>query len=353
MRIVFFGAGIEPVRTDQRSANPYVDLLLASVKDRSQISGAESTQLHRGGLLDIAHFHWPEFDLSRRRFPMALVRTFQILATARALRQRGAAIVWTVHNLRPHERLHPRLESWFYRHWLGLVDGALALSGTARDLAQERYPSLAQIPFEVTPHGHYRPTLSNTVDRAAVRDGLGYAVADHVIGFIGQIRPYKQVPELIELFRQIEDPDVRLLIAGNAGHEDLAEQVRRAAEGDRRIRLELRFLTEIELQEFTAASDLIALPYRDILNSGSAIYALSCDRPVLAPRVGSLSELQALVGSPAVTLFEPPLTPQTLRAAVPLEPLAAPFDLHALDWDVIAAQTERLYTAAIAHRARR
>jgi beta-1,4-mannosyltransferase len=39
------------------------------------------------------------------------------------------------------------------------------------------------------------------------------------------------------------------------------------------------------------AADLIALPYKEILNSGSAILALSFDRPILVPAAGALAEL--------------------------------------------------------------
>ena len=48
----------------------------------------------------------------------------------------------------------------------------------------------------------------------------------------------------------------------------------------------------------------MVLPYRAILNSGAAIFALSRARPVLAPNTGSLPELQAIVGSDWLHLYD-------------------------------------------------
>ena len=52
------------------------------------------------------------------------------------------------------------------------------------------------------------------------------------------------------------------------------------------------------------ASDGVILPYKRILNSGSALHALSRHRPILAPAIGSLTELRAQLRGGWVHLFE-------------------------------------------------
>ena len=65
-----------------------------------------------------------------------------------------------------------------------------------------------------------------------------------------------------------------------------------------------------------AAADVIALPYRAILNSGSALYALSVGRPVIAPQLGSLPELAAEAGTDWVEFYEGEFSAEKLRSAL-------------------------------------
>ena len=66
---------------------------------------------------------------------------------------------------------------------------------------------------------------------------------------------------------------------------------------------------------YLPATDLVVLPYRDILNSGSAVLALSFDRPVLVPRRGSLGDLQNHVGRQWVRTYEGDIGAAELEAA--------------------------------------
>ncbi|MGH6683335.1 MAG: hypothetical protein ACRECA_05330, partial [Pseudolabrys sp.] len=81
-----------------------------------------------------------------------------------------------------------------------------------------------------------------------------------------------------------------------------------------------------------------------ILNSGSAILALSFDRPILVPAQGALAELYDIVGTDWVRLYEGALSPDIVRGAVqwtkahPLNP-GARARLDALNWDRIARLT--------------
>jgi hypothetical protein len=108
----------------------------------------------------------------------------------------------------------------------------------------------------------------------------------------------------------------------------------------------LRFLSDDEIQRYVSASDLIVLPYQDILSSGSAVLALSLNRPVLVPRMGAFGELQALVGADWVYTYEDALTAshieQALQCAI-CSARAPVAPLQTMDWDRIAGATIEAY----------
>lgn len=82
------------------------------------------------------------------------------------------------------------------------------------------------------------------------------------VGFAGRIAPEKGLVYLIEAFRRIDEPDARLLLAGDyvnvAGGSDI-DRVRRAIGDDRRVRL-LGLLDGPRMRDFYASIDVFALP---------------------------------------------------------------------------------------------
>ena len=65
-----------------------------------------------------------------------------------------------------------------------------------------------------------------------------------------------------------------------------------------------------------AASSLSCAPFRAILNSASVILALSFSCPVIAPRLGSLQDIEAQVGKEWITLYDGELNLPTMLKAV-------------------------------------
>ena len=333
-----------------RNDNPYTWLLYqpmhAQVTDFSYRSAL-------AGRYDILHLHWPERELNVYRGSMKAGARLRLrLALLDVLRARGTKVVWTVHNLSSHEGLHPRIESWFWPEFTKRVDGYIALSETGRLAARERFPNLANIPGYVIPHGHYRgeyPVDAN-VD---ARKELGIAAGAKVVLFFGLIREYKNVPALIRAFRDLADEELVLLIAGRPNSEALAEQLRGQSAGDARIRLHLHSIPIERVQYFFRAADLVALPYRDILNSGTALLALSFNRPVLVPGRGAMSELRAGIGADWVRTYAGELDGEELQRALRWaiensRPPEAP--LSSLEWPKIAEQTLQAYSEIRAMR---
>jgi beta-1,4-mannosyltransferase len=305
------------------------------------------------GTCDVWHIHWPDALLnSPRRGHVArdVAGTLALLAMSRA---RGVAVVCTVHNLASHDRRYPRLERFFWSSFTSRVDGIISPSRAGLDAALRQWPRLERVPASVIPHGHYRALYPSPPDRAAARATLGVATDTVVISFAGQIRAYKDIPGLVRSFKELPDGRLRLVIAGRPETQTMERQVRAVAAGDDRISLHLSFATDEEVQTVVRAADLVVLPYREVLNSGSAILALSLDRPVLVPDLGAMAELSQETGPEWVRTYGGQITSSVLGSAIawaqsfdraPKAPLA-PFD-----WPGIGAATLEAYRRALLQR---
>jgi beta-1,4-mannosyltransferase len=299
---------------------------------------------------DVFHLHWPEYYLGTSPLK-ALVGTLGLLFCIAWLRFRGTRIVWTAHNLHSHNNRYPRIERQFWRVLTPMFDGYIALSESSARMVREQFPALRKTPFAVIPHGDYRSSYPATISVAEARDRLGIPSGQTIVQFFGGINPYKNVPHLIEMFRRAAVPESMLVIAGRPSSEEVERQVRSAAGDDRRIQLHLRRVPEDEVQVFFKAADLVVLPFLEILNSGSAILALSFDKPVLVPNAGSLPELQAQVGSDWVRTFSGQLSSEELGSAISWsrnKTRALQVNLAPFAWPSIARDTLSLYERLIA-----
>lgn len=322
--------------------NPYNFLLYSAM----QRAGADVAEYSSRALMtsswDVLHIHWPESLLETRSYRAARWSEIKYTFLLDYVRKRGTKVVWTVHDLKPHDLVFPALENRFWDAVLDRLDGVTALTHSGLDLALQRFPRLSRLPAFVIPHGHYRDQYPCGITRQQARERLGVPPSASVVTYFGQIRPYKNVPRLIECVRGCGE-DVRLFVCGRLSKRvDMEQDLRLAAGDDPRIRLLLEFIPDEEVQVYLTAADLLVFPYRDILNSGSALLGLSFDRPVLVPNRGAMQELQQAVGADWVRLYDGDLNTDVIRDALawalttqrppraPLEPFA---------WNVIARDT--------------
>lgn len=323
-----------------RAVNPYNSLLYGAI----ELAGIEVEEFGPRTLFgrppDVVHIHWPEWLFSAENALRARAQSSAFCWMVTRLRNRGSRIVWSVHNLDGHYRWQPEHErlrwDWFTRH----IDGWISMSQHAIDATIERYPHLARIPHAVIPHGHYLGVYPNVVRRLEVRHALGIPDDARVMAAIGNLQPYKQIPMLAQVFAQIPGDDVRLIIAGKAGRGVDADI--RAVE-DKRIVYRPGFVSNDDLQVYHRAADLVILPYRDILNSGSAILALSFGVPVLVPELGAMGELRHTIGGNWVQSYAGDLTPEHVLSALDGAPRRESPDLSALNWSRIGALTADFY----------
>jgi len=321
--------------------NPYIAQLAAALKAEPGIEVLHfSWRTALLGRYDLVHLHWPEI-LVRGASPVrALSRQLRLALLLARWRLTGTPIVRTLHNVRPHDGVTPA-----QRRLLALVDrltvAAIALNPVDVD-TQSR-------PTTLIPHGHY-------VDWATRLPAARRAAEPGHIVFAGLIRPYKNVPALIAAFRDLPDPAARLHVAGEPAGGSVADELQRAAAGDDRITLDLRFLEDDELAGTLARAALVALPYQEMHNSGAALLALSLARPVLLPDNAVNRELRDEVGARWVQLYRGRLTGEVLADALAAVADRAPEDrpdLGARHWTTAGARHLEVYRTALDGRSKR
>jgi beta-1,4-mannosyltransferase len=332
-----------------RQENPYNWLLYAAIQDVGvnvqEFTFSKLLQQH----YNILHLHWPEMPLNQRNpFKAIALLAFFFLQICLA-KLRGTKIIWTVHNLKAHEGYHPQLEAWFWRGFTRQLDGFISLSQTGLEAARERFPHLRKTPGFVIPHSHYRGEYPCQISRQDARQDLGLNPDEKVLLFFGRIRDYKNVPQLIDIFRATPGVNLRLVIAGRPEASAIA-LLQTLAQTDPRIQLHLEFINGDRAQVFFQAADLVVLPYREILNSGSALLALSFNCPVLVPNRGSMGELQDFVGSDWVQTYSE-LTPAVLiNALADSQAAVGHAPLEAFEGSRIAALTLDAYASLLSPR---
>lgn len=322
------------VRPVRRGANPYTimfaDALAAVDHDIVEMQSSPIRYPRGKGVVIL---HWPDEFFASGTLHHTL-RAWALLLQMRACRRlAGQRIVWVVHNLRPHDRDGmPRRRAAAF---LALLDGAIYLSESARIAAITIYPALAHVPGTVVGHGDYRavehaaPTLPSTIGARPVR-----------LALTGLIRRYKGADLLARVMATLPPGTAALIIAGGCDDDALADELRTLAATVPSLALRFGYLDQNALEATVDDADAIVLPYRAILNSGSALYALSRHRPVIAPRLGSLEELRAQVGAAWLYLYDGDLDVEVLADAVRWlrdTPRPVPPNLSAHRWDAIGA----------------
>ncbi len=333
-----------------KAENPYNWLLYTNMTRLGVEVEEFSLKKLLNGKYAVLHVHQPESLLNDFRFARALARTGAFLLMLRLVRTRRTKVVWTMHNLRAHEGLYPTLEGIFWRAFVRQLDGHISLSELGEEIAVKRLPQLRALPGFVVPHGHYREVYPDVVSREEARLRLAIPSATKTLMFLGQIRPYKGIPHLIRTFRELTDPEAMLLVVGRPNSPSLAAEIEFEASLDPRVRLHLRFIPDEEVQTYLRAADLVVLPYQEIFNSGSALLALSFDRPIMVPSRGALGELRARVGDEWVKTYQGNLSPRGLGAAISWAVGTARHErapLEPLDWKHLACITEQAYQAIL------
>lgn len=280
---------------DYTEANPYQALLYGSVADRidarpGTIDDARVLLATAGaGAGVFFHLHWEDAVYRAERTEAQAEQACErFLSSAERFVAEGGRLVWTVHNLEPHDRLDPGCHDRLWRSLPRLAHAVIAHSPAAAGAVAGRCgPECPGI--RVLPHGNYAAIHRAPGSRAEGRRRLDMPDEATLFLFFGKVRAYKGVDGLIDAFDLLDREDAFLAVAGRQ-HESLAldglpERTRS------RIRVRGGDVPADEVPDLFAAADFAVLPYRRILTSGSLLLAFTLRRPVIAPAFDTVAEL--------------------------------------------------------------
>jgi beta-1,4-mannosyltransferase len=252
---------------------------------------------------DILHLHHPEI-LVERRISSALLVAALFLGYSLMARIAGKKLVWTIHEVDPARRYlltHPFL--WCIRK---LTNAYVFMNRSSEDGFFNQYPEERRKIVWRIPHSSYPVTKMSTADRDEVRAALTQGTDCLLIGFLGEIRPYKN-PAAIQYLPRTNDTGrpVRLVSAGVLHATCDVKQVEaifRSIQPDRLVRMEER-LSDERLSELIQAIDVIFLPYLRGWNSGFAMFALGCNGRLLCSDLPLFREIEETLGRPWIYVF--------------------------------------------------
>ena len=289
------------------NANPYVTLLRNSLSGVAIDVTGLSTLAAIASPPAILHYHWPQNVVSHRSGARGLKNVAATLIRIDWLRRRGTRLVWTVHNLQAHSSKSRWLENLYMTMFVRRLDGIIFLDRSVREEAIRRFPLLGDKPWALIPHGIYGAAGSNSRKREYRRQ-FGLSEKGSLVGFIGDIRPYKGLASALDAFESGQEGLPGLFIGGAFADDLEAPLIRKRIEalrsaGHNITHLERRF-DDREIAEAIRACDALLLPYSAGSNSGLAVLGLETQVPLICSDLPMFSSMQAEMGKYWVRIAE-------------------------------------------------
>lgn len=339
--------------------NPYQRLLAAAQReagvsvDFAATLGEAAVGGAPGGWRRILHLHWlPRGFLG----PRNLLEFARFSRGVRRFRRGPGTVIWTVHNLYAHESKNRRRERRLTEFVLRQCSGVIVHAPSAGRMLRREFEPARNKPVATIPHGNYIDCYPRTVKRAEARGRLGIGPDEPVVTFLGHIRRYKGVENLLRAFRNVAPPAARLVIAGRPADPGTGRLVRELIGRDPRILFFPGLVPDAEIQVYLEAADVVALPYLNVLTSGAAVLAMSFGKACVAPRSGCLPDMLSTQEEFLYDPADPNGLPATLERALGDPELVRACGARNLtraaewSWKHVAAQTIAFYRECVKHR---
>jgi glycosyltransferase involved in cell wall biosynthesis len=205
-----------------------------------------------------------------------------------ACRILGVHLVWTAHNVLPHEPVFANdvlaRRDLAEASDLVLIHSPEALAGLTALGAVPRRAAVVQ-------HGPFHPRLAMESLRVPGADDRPRQFL-----FLGSVREYKGVDSLLTAFSAMpSDIAAHLTIVGQCRDPKLRSSLETLArKSGSRVTLHLERVPDESITSLLAAADVVVLPFRSVTTSGSAMLALSHGRPLIVPDLSGFADLPEL-----------------------------------------------------------
>lgn len=287
--------------------NPYFDAFCDALSDAGVEVVARRSRAATMFRFDILHIHFPEHYVLDHPLGTALRRGLSFLAYATIAKLLGKKVVWTVHDALPNHSRNGWLLWPHLRYVRALIDAYIFMSPASEARFFAAFPRRAGVAVWHLPHGTFDIAPMAPAQRDALRRELTGGVDCLLVGYIGEIKPYKNVEALPQL--PLRDPDgrpVKVLVAGTVQRRcDPALVARSLAQlgPERLVRLP-EYLSNERMAELMQAVDVVLLPYTWGWNSGAVAFAVSCHARLLCSDLPMFRELAEQLGPPWAYVYD-------------------------------------------------
>ena len=281
---------------DFSAGNSYQNMLYSESRKANWIIKALETPFDVSPEVDAVHIHWQNAIWGHSHLERSELMNsdfVSLFSFKNDLPRKRRSTIWTVHNLAPHDSMEMDSE-------LALMRKMNEESDVIHFLTHESVAEIKKfIPVDerkiiVEPPCSYLGFLPNKLNSEAMRQRYGIAKESLIIGFVGQIRPYKNVQLLIDAFLELyeEFHNLVLIVAGLNQDPIVDSSMRELSQQFDYIHYIDRFLTPIEFAELSSLIQIACYPYTSILNSGSLFSSLSFGHHIVLPNHPGLSSFK-------------------------------------------------------------
>jgi glycosyltransferase involved in cell wall biosynthesis len=246
--------------------------------------------------IDILHIHWPSNYYNSNTCIKILMKL--LIFTIKLLQCRfvGVKIVWAAHNLYPQYHYAGRfpmiynyIQKLARRLIVNISHLIIAHCQAAGNLIQQHFGCKPE-KIIVLPHGSLCGWFPiQGVSKTEARKKLKFPSQAFIYLCFGRIEAYRGIRNLLAACKKHLGNEDLIIIAGKP--TDLSLKRRLESERPPKVIFEMRYIPDEEIEYYFAASDVVVLPYENILTSGAAVTALSFGKPVIAPEMGCLPEM--------------------------------------------------------------
>jgi glycosyltransferase involved in cell wall biosynthesis len=307
-----------PVINSNVFSNPYQTLLYSAIQARYELAKGTPEDalavLNRDGR-GVFHVQWEESALihcdtrySARRARERYIRQLQEYRAA------GGKIIWTVHNLMPHELKYTDTFMTFRRQLASIADRILVHNSYSIEVLERQVGLVGRDRTRVLPHpsylGVYEPVEVTVAQEKNKPSDPGALL------FFGKIRAYKGVATMLRNLPQsfTDGHGIKIHIRGQPLRaESETREIKEQIQSRTDLVCNLRRVPSSDIAPLFRSVGAVVLPYTRFLTSGVAVLGLTLGVPVVAPDTSQMRELFPAV---AHALLFNPRSVRDLRRAV-------------------------------------
>lgn len=202
------------------------------------------------------------------------------------LRKFGIKVVTTIHDLLPFNTRFYDL--FFHKRIYAKANMVISQARMNQSRLVQEF-GVGEDKIVYIPHGHFMD-YAEAATKEESRAALELPANKKIILFFGQIKKVKGLDVLIKALKKVTDrhEDILCVIAGKVWQDDFSTYQKLIDENnlENYIRTDVKFIADSDIKYYFNAADIVALPYRQIYQSGVVLLAYAYEKPIVATTEG-------------------------------------------------------------------